>query len=174
MGFLSALFNVGNAQGVREMTLTSYKQGLQKFSVGDNAFSITAPHWYALYHVQKIIYGDPGQDVKRSFLIFSELAPFLMLGQEAGLNAFVEYRVFRSGKPGCDIGGLRYTLSNVVSVAANGVADELLKMAFIYCCECHPPAWYTELLQRDTQDKLYRQFKLDNHYEPGDIPQIFW
>jgi hypothetical protein len=110
MGLLKFLFNVGNAEGIRESMRLNYRQARKRANTGERP-SDFAPHVTAMMETMATRMASNGIAVNPTIL-WHETAPFLLIkDEEVAVEALAEYAVYVERTVDTKLDGLRETLN---------------------------------------------------------------
>lgn len=122
MGMWTKLF--GGAEGCREAMRESYQKHFQLAQAGQISFFDQSPHSLGLYGALGSRYRAWGRPINEA-IIWSELTPFLLMGQSGGIEALAEYAVFQERPNEARTGWLR----DRINVALRSCHDDSLMAA---------------------------------------------
>ena len=147
MGVWNKLF--GGADGCREAMRESYEKHAQSARQGQLG-AVETPHNCGLYGALGTRYMAGGKP-KPEVLLWGELVPFLVMTEDVGLKALVEYVVYQEYPPGnADVSWLRQAINSALRSCVDSERIALAGMGLV-----NQVAWCA-LLESDTRGRIER------------------
>ena len=152
MSFLKMIFNINNAEGIRESMRDSYKKHCKLSEQGK--IPETIPHTAGLYGALSSRYIVSNTPKSEPFL-WCELTPFLLMNKSDSVETLVEYIVCKERPNDGKISWLRKSINNALSKL--GSANEDRKILGIMSL-IQSTIYWLDLLDQNTLVIIQNEF----------------